>query len=112
MSNDNPRERAYDEHFQPILNKLIALAREHDIAFIFSARLDEHDEGRTMRCHTIVPHRAPDGIEKGETPEEFARALLQIRTPVDRACIAMLHAEVAADGPAAVQRIMRAVSDD
>lgn len=67
MSEDTrgPRERAYDEHFFPLVEQLIALSKEHGIPLFLDATLDrDHPEG-PMHCTTRVP--------AGATEEEMQR---------------------------------------
>lgn len=54
-----PRERAYDEHMAPLIDKLIALSREHSIPLIVDAELDARDGDDRRYCTTIVgEHKA------------------------------------------------------
>lgn len=59
-----PKERAYDEHFAPLVRQLIVLAKEHRISFAAQAYLDaapEDEEHGDMKCTTWLP--SPDATE-------------------------------------------------
>lgn len=52
-----PRERAYDEHFFPLVAELIRLSREHGVPFACTAILDNPSatvDGGALFCSTMT----------------------------------------------------------
>lgn len=75
------REAAYDEHISPLMEKVIALCKEHKIpilaSFDISGEDPEQDGADTLNCTTFV-HNAGEGWP---APATFTKALDAIRPP-------------------------------
>lgn len=54
VDNRGPRERAYDEHFEPLVSKLIALSKEYGIPMVASWELDKDEDGNELLCTTAI----------------------------------------------------------
>lgn len=62
-----PRERAYDEHFSPLVAQLIALSKEHGIPMVASWELDKDEDGVAMLCTTaILPEGSCERLRKAK----------------------------------------------
>ncbi|WP_095082545.1 hypothetical protein [Pseudomonas sp. Irchel s3h17] len=68
------KENVYDEQINPLVHKIIAICREHEIALLLSAQLEDEDE-RELFCTTILP-----GTDEVSC-ERFVQALNLIRPP-------------------------------
>ncbi|MNC77926.1 hypothetical protein D3C75_1300160 [compost metagenome] len=64
----------YDVQISPLVHKIIAICREHEIALLLSAQLEDEDE-RELFCTTILPGTNEESCEK------FVQALNIIRPP-------------------------------
>jgi hypothetical protein len=68
------KEKVYDEQISPLVHKIIAICREHEIALLLSAQLEDEDE-RKLFCTTILPGTDEVSCKK------FTHALQIIRPP-------------------------------
>ncbi|MOA48969.1 hypothetical protein D3C78_1717930 [compost metagenome] len=68
------KENVYDEQISPLIHKIIAICREHEIALQLSAQLEDEDE-RELFCTTILP-----GMDEVSC-ERLVQALNIIRPP-------------------------------
>ncbi|WP_085725733.1 hypothetical protein [Pseudomonas sp. R37(2017)] len=68
------KENLYDEQISPLVQKIIAICQEHEIALLLSAQLEDEDK-RELFCTTILPGTDEVSCEK------FVQALNIIRPP-------------------------------
>ncbi|MCU1752198.1 hypothetical protein [Pseudomonas sp. 6D_7.1_Bac1] len=68
------KENVYDEQISPLVRQIIDICREHEIALLLSAQLEDEDE-RELFCTTILPGTDEVSCEK------FVQALNIIRPP-------------------------------
>jgi hypothetical protein len=68
------KEKVYDEQISPLVQKIIDTCKEHNVALLLSARLQDNDD-ETLYCTTILP-----GIDD-VSDENFVQALNIIRPP-------------------------------
>ncbi|MNF40655.1 hypothetical protein D3C76_1725420 [compost metagenome] len=66
------KENVYDEQISPLVRQIIAICREHEIAPLLSAQLEDEDE-RELFCISILPGTDEMSCEK------FVQALNIIR---------------------------------
>ena len=64
----------YDEQISPLVHQIISICKEHNIALLLSAQLQDEDD-ETLYCTTILP-----GTDDA-SDEKFVRALNIIRPP-------------------------------
>jgi len=68
------KENVYDEQISPLVHQIIDICKEHNIALLLSAQLEDEDE-RRLYCTTILP--GDDDV----SDEKFVQALSIIRPP-------------------------------
>jgi len=68
------KENVYDEQISPLVRQIIDICREHEIALLLSAQLEDEDE-RELFCTTILAGTDEVSCEK------FVQALNVIRQP-------------------------------
>jgi hypothetical protein len=81
------KENVYDEQISPLVHRIIAICREHEIALLLSAQLEDEDE-RELFCTTILPGTDEVSCEK------FVQALNVIR-PASRPVMHMTTSHAA-----------------
>jgi hypothetical protein len=57
-----PKERAYDEHFHPLVATLIALAKEHRITMLAHFEFDHEDNAGAKSCTTSLPQPEDEAL--------------------------------------------------
>ena len=68
------KENVYDEQISPLVHQIINICKEHNIALLLSAQLQDEDD-ETLYCTTILPGN--DDV----SDEKFVQALNIIRPP-------------------------------
>ncbi|WP_448144572.1 hypothetical protein [Pseudomonas silesiensis] len=68
------KENVYDEQISPLVHEIIGICKEHNIALLLSAQLQDEDD-ETLYCTTILP--GTDDV----SDEKFVQALSIIRPP-------------------------------
>ncbi len=58
------REEAYDEHISPLMTKIIALCKEHDIPVLASFDIQCDDDEGLMCTPAILPPHAQDCLAR------------------------------------------------
>ncbi|MFJ2364808.1 hypothetical protein ACIPIN_14140 [Pseudomonas sp. NPDC087697] len=80
------KENIYDERISPLVHQIIDICKEHNIALLLSAQLeDEH--GDRLYCTTILPG------DDDTSDEKFIQALNIIRPPRRSMHITTTHAD-------------------
>lgn len=69
------KENVYDEQISPLVHQIINICKEHNIALLLSAQLQDEDD-QTLYCTTILP--GTDDV----SDEKFVQALNIIRPPI------------------------------
>lgn len=66
---NNPRETAYDELISPLMCRIIAVCKEHEIPLVAQFALDDQDDGNgPLRCTTVLLN------DKWDPPAEMKKA--------------------------------------
>ena len=68
------KENVYDEQISPMVHQIIGICKEHNIALLLSAQLQDEDD-ETLYCTTILP--GTDDV----SDEKFVQALNIVRPP-------------------------------
>lgn len=68
------KENVYDEQISPLVHQIIEICKEHNIALLLSAQLQDEDD-ETLYCTSILP--GDDDVPD----ERFVQALNIIRPP-------------------------------
>jgi hypothetical protein len=68
------KENVYDEQISPLVHQIIEICKEHNIALLLSAQLQDEDD-ETLYCTSILP--GDDDV----SDERFVKALNIIRPP-------------------------------
>jgi len=80
------KENVYDEQISPLVHQIINICKEHNIALLLSAQLQDEDD-ETLYCTTILPGN--DDV----SDEKFVQALNIIRPPSRALHITTIHAD-------------------
>lgn len=67
-----PRERAYDEHINPLITKVIEACKAHGIPLVCAFELDRGADGEYLHCTTAVTRD-----EDGPHIQHVARAAIE-----------------------------------
>jgi len=68
------KENVYDEQISPLVHQIIEICKEHNIALLLSAQLQDEDD-ETLYCTSILPG------DEDVSDERFVQALNIIRPP-------------------------------
>ncbi|WP_454846114.1 hypothetical protein [Pseudomonas farris] len=80
------KENVYDKQISPLVHQIIEICKEHNIALLLSAQLQDEDD-ETLYCTTILP--GTDDV----SDEKFVQALNIIRPPRRAMHITTTHAD-------------------